>query len=234
MTLVILIAGLCLQEGDAAAAVRRLEEAQKALGDRKAIAFDEELIRVRTGHHREDRSTLRCTLRKPNLLRLEIGSEAKEGGHLVVLDGEHLWHLDRAKKEYVKYDQDDHNTALHFQLRIPAAILLGTAAESLRRDGVKEVKVGREKIKEADCTVVSWTGPGPLLRDIPVEEHWRLYLDERQLPKRLVRRWTESGVETTETTTYSKYDLSPKLDKETFTFAPPEGAKEKPAPGSSK
>jgi outer membrane lipoprotein-sorting protein len=59
-------------------------------------------------------------------------------------------------------------------------------------------------------------------------------LDERNLPKRLVRRWSESGVDTTETTNYSNYDLSPKVDKETFTFTPPEGAKEKPAPGFPK
>ena len=229
-----LLAAACLFIQEADAAHKHVEDAQKSLKNAPAIAFDEELTRVRRGVHVEDRSRARITVKRSNLLRLEIPSKEKGGGHLVVLDGEKLWHLDRTANTVAEFHQDETNEHVHLRRRLPASLFLGTAAARLKAEGVKDVKVGQEKLLGTPCVVITWKERDPTAPLVDVIETYQLFLDPTKLPRRMIRSWKDGDVETTETTDYSNFDLAPKIGKDTFTFTPPEGATKKELPGPAR
>lgn len=203
-----LLALLLACQDDSARAKQLLEDSAAALRKSKSIVIEIE-SKTLVGGEGGRVTTIRrkIALRLPDLVRHEYWQGESE--YLWVQDGQHYWFLDRVKKEYAQYPHQKQP----FHDVFPAELFLGESPGILLGS---EIKVAKHK----DGHAITWLEK----RRGKPKKHW-LWLSKDNLPL----SYSEEGALGDGTAydrddEYTKIDLDPKLDEDTFKFVPPADA----------
>ncbi len=219
MTTTLLLLALLLQD-DAARAKALLDETAAKLKAAPALAFEKTFTQISErspepyGHN-----VSQLVVRRPNQMRVD--ATGKDWDMLTLLDGTHLWQLNRKKNEYGQYPQkggadswwlrDDPLNLLFFDLA-PAKVL----------EGARDIRVRSEKEGESTIDVITWKAK--LASDGAESGDLTLRLGPDRLPRKYIKQYEWRDTIYTHTTDYAKIDLAPKISDDTFKFTPPQGA----------
>lgn len=201
--LVIAFLGSLLSQDDRTKAEETLETMAAVMKDTPSVAYE---VRSCTGN---TTNTIKVWLKRPNLVRIESAGDL--GGGTLIKDGTTMWLYYRDSNEYVKFPQAKVRPTLDNLL----GVLFFEKVTGNRLDNVAEIRVTTEKSPEGELRVLSWKS------DSMESLHW---VDVKGALLRSRKTSSQGVVEET----YGRIDLCPELAEDTFTFAPPKGAREIP------
>lgn len=220
MNAALLLLSLIVQD-DAARAAKLLEETAAKLKAAPAIAFERTSIQLSENSKEPyGQTTSLIILRRPNQARWD--STGKSWDTLTVLDGTHLWQLDRKKNEYRKHAQKP-NQVQYWLHDGPLNALFFEMAPAKVMEGARDVRIRSEKDGDVACDVITWKAKIP--SEGAESGDLTLWIGPDRLPRRYIKQYERRDTIYTHTTEYGKLDLNPKVTDETFAFTPPADAK---------